>query len=204
MRQATPQATLWNVPDELDEPLRRLVELEGAAKATDLLRQELKESLLEWADRQLCSAGRTEGAVPTGPIRLVAASGAGMAYVCHGGGSKAFKEEQLPELAAALGGHFGAVIDRRHKIAVDVPIVDGQDELVAWMAEVLGDALRKAEGRLRRILTADQRQELVTVTTTTKLRSDALEVLLRSIDKRSFPRLFRALAPGLTRYLRAG
>lgn len=201
MIQANPQATQWTVPDELDDPLRRLVELEGAAKAADAVRQELKAQLLAWADEQLCLDVRGEGELPATPIRLVASSGASLAYVCQA--ARAVPDQALPDLQQALGEHLVTVVERRHAIAVDVPIVDGQDELVAWLADVVAEALKKAEGKLRRILTADQRQKLVSVTTTTKLRRDALERLLGTIDKRSFPRLFRALGPGLTRYLRA-
>ncbi len=195
MNQASPQATIWNVPVELENDLRELVSLEAQAKATDTKRQQLKEKLLAWADDNFCKVVRSDGALPPTPWRLSASTGECLTLVIAAG-SKEIKEEHSIEISEINKG----LLQQTCEISIEIP--EGNAELMTKLVEIVSDALATA-APLKRKLTADQRRDLCKPMIHLRLSKDALTTLVAEHEKRHFPKLYELLQPGLTRYLKA-
>jgi hypothetical protein len=160
MIQATPQATLWPVPAGLAGDFAELVELERQAKEADARRQALKARLAEWADGQFTQAVRTSGRIPEGPLRLVGPDGDSLAYVLASG-TKELRGEDLATMQKLLGDELDGLVVTRHGLAVEVPAVSAQAELVTILWDLFSAALVGSR-KLTRHLSPEQRAGLLT------------------------------------------
>jgi len=201
MIQATPQATLWQVPSELNSDLGRLVKLEAQAKQLDIERQALKEKLLAWAQDAYVAEVRISGKLPGLPIRLIDGDERSLAYVLAAG-TKAIPAEAAENLVNRFGNAIVS-LDHRYSLDVNLPTDLRQEKLAQLLMEIFEDALNQASRRVSQLLSKPERSALLKVNKTTRLHKNALELVLTAIGKGRFPKVFESLLPWMSCYLKA-